>query len=57
MEASSNNDLNEILDPIIRQIITLERANYLNNGENARAITKNVQKIIEDNLNRLPDEA
>lgn len=41
------------LDRIIRQIITIQRSNYLENGESARGIPSEVKKIIEANINRL----
>jgi len=45
---------NTVLDRIIRQLISKERANYLENGEAARAIPSEIRKIIEDQINRNP---
>ena len=45
---------NTLLDRIIRQLISKERANYLENGEAARAIPSEIRKIIEDQINRNP---
>lgn len=44
------------LDVVIRQIISAERKNYLDNGERVRSITANVKKIIEDNMERVTNE-
>ena len=52
MDDLSTEELNKKLDPIIRQIISIQRLNYLENGEKARSIAQKVQKIIEDNLNK-----
>ena len=49
-------ELNIKIDSIIRQIISAERVNYLENGERARSITSAVKTIIEDNLSRVADE-
>ena len=56
MSEISSNDLNAKLDAVIRQVISAERTNYLENGERARSITSAVKTIIEDSLNRFPDE-
>ena len=45
---------NTVLDRIIRQLISKERANYLENGEAARAIPSEIKKVIEDQINRNP---
>ena len=45
---------NTVLDRIIRQLISKERANYLENGEAARAIPSEIKKVIEDKINRKP---
>tara|TARA_B100000767_G_C19356602_1_gene366080 strand:- start:370 stop:549 length:180 start_codon:yes stop_codon:yes gene_type:complete len=45
---------NTVLDRIIRQLISKERANYLENGEAARAIPSEIKKVIEDQINRKP---
>ena len=52
----SSDELNQKLDSVIRQLISVERANYLENGERARSITAAVRTIIEDNLSRLSNE-
>lgn len=51
-----DHELNKLLDPIIRQIITAERKNYIESGERPKSIAKQVRKIIEDNLQRLDNE-
>ena len=56
MSEISSDDLNAKLDAVIRQVISAERTNYLENGERARSITSAVKTIIEDSLNRFPDE-
>jgi hypothetical protein len=49
-------ELADKLDAVIRQIISAERKNYLDNGERVRSITANVKNIIEDNMGRVTDE-
>lgn len=55
-EITMDEKLAALLDPVIRQIITAERKNYLESGEKPRSIATQVKKIIEDNLNRFDDE-
>ena len=52
----SSKELEDKLDAVIRQIISAERKNYLDNGERIKSITANVKHIIEDNMGRLLDE-
>jgi hypothetical protein len=40
------------LDKIIRQIISSERTNYLENGESARGIPTEIKNIIQKNINQ-----
>ena len=56
MSEISSEELNGKLDAVIRQVISVERLNYLENGERARSITSSVKSIIEDSLNRFSDE-
>ena len=49
-------ELEAKLDAIIRQIISEERKNYLDNSERVRSITANVKSIIEENMERVIDE-
>jgi len=56
MEELMDQKLTALLDPVIRQIITAERKNYIESGEKPRSIATQVKKIIEDNLNRFDDE-
>jgi hypothetical protein len=56
MSEISSEELNGKLDAVIRQVISVERLNYLENGERARSITSAVKSIIEDSLNRFSDE-
>lgn len=49
-------ELADKLDAVIRQIISAERKNYLDNGERVKSITANVKNIIEDNMGRVTDE-
>jgi hypothetical protein len=49
-------ELEAKLDAIIRQIISAERKNYLDNSERVRSITANVKSIIEENMERVIDE-
>ena len=56
MSEKTSDELDLKLDSVIRQVISAERAHYLENGERARSITAAVKIIIEDNLNRLSNE-
>ena len=56
MSEISPEELNGKLDAVIRQVISAERSNYLENGERARSITSAVKSIIEDSVNRFSDE-
>ena len=56
MSEISSEKLNGKLDAVIREVISVERSNYLENGERARSITSAVKSIIEDSLNRFSDE-
>jgi len=46
----------ENLDRIIREVVSLHRQNYQENGERARSKLSAVKDIIERNLNRVSDE-
>tara|TARA_B110000908_G_scaffold75662_1_gene91082 strand:- start:21 stop:194 length:174 start_codon:yes stop_codon:yes gene_type:complete len=56
MSEQSSKALEDRLDAVIRQIISAERKNYLDNGDNPRSITANVKHIIEENMGRFTNE-
>ena len=43
------------LDRIIREIISVHRLNYLENGDRARSKSASIKEIVEKNMNRLSD--
>lgn len=43
-------------DRIIREIISVHRQNYLENGERAKSKANAVKDIIERNMSRMRDE-
>ena len=46
----------EELDRIIREVVSLHRINYQENGERARSKLSAVKEIVERNVNRVSDE-
>lgn len=46
----------EELDRIIREVVSLHRRNYQENGERARSKLSAVKDIIERNVSRLSNE-
>lgn len=44
------------LDRIIREIVSLHRQNYFENGERARSKISAVKDVIDRNMNRMKDE-
>ena len=44
------------LDRIIREVVSLHRKNFQENGERARSKLAAVKEVIERNINRIKDE-
>ena len=44
------------LDRIIREVVSLHRQNYFENGERARSKLAAVKDVIDRNMNRMQDE-
>ncbi len=44
------------LDKIIREIVSLHRRNYQENGERARSKIAEVKQVVERQMNRVQDE-